>query len=706
MFKGKVVAFDTETTGLNAWHGDAPFAFAFCSEDGSVAYFEFEVDPMTRRPYYTERKLEKIKRILREARVVVMHHAKFDVRMMEVNCGFGFQGIDIQDTMYMAHAANSQEPSIGLKQLAKRYLDIPDQDLEDLTKAVHSCRRKAAKLGWKVGYRVSEKPDGSYEKKAQVPSDYWLPRAIWLHDASLIEEKWYRLCKAYAIQDVVRTLALYQFLDAALDETEGARHAYAAEMALWWTTYRMETRGVRVDAAEIDRQVASLRQRRTEHLEHLDTAARKVLKRKDAFNPQSNAQIAKLLEALNLKITERTKTGLPKVDLESLYQHIKNPVIQDLLAYKAATSGLSSFMLRYKEFKLPDPLSKKAWCIRPNFRQVGPKTRRYACGEPNLQNVADAFNTRSVALVQARTPFGPRPGYAWYHYDYEQLESRIYADIADETFMLTAFRTGRDLHTECTNKIWGGEGNPSAVHAAIRTLELDASTGLDPSKDLLKVWRQLGVTLRNQSRILPSKMYEIGESWLASFDYNIVAAEKSLHKKNWRAKAKLILFGKLFGIGPQGAMGLLEATLEEAKQFLGDYDTAFPNINRFMRRFSRAAGERGYILNALGSRINVNPEFAYRAVNYMIQGSAASQLKRALRRCDLFLRANQIDGYIVLTIHDEIVFEIAKKEATRPVLLRLKRIMEDHGGAFPKVETPIGIDVVSRRWNEKKEMEL
>jgi len=707
MFSKGIIAYDTETTGLNPWHGDAPFLFAFCDTDLRASCIEVDVDPYTRIPALTSRALRETHRRLSAARTVVMHNAKFDVRMTDLHGSFSFLGKPIHDTMFMAHCANSLEPSIGLKPLSKRLLSIPDDDEQELLEAVRSCRRIASKLGWNVSYRRSEKADGTIEKKAQVQADYWLPRAIYKHNNTLVPKRWARLCSIYALKDARRTMELFLFLDRALDDLPGARQAYVDEMATWWTVYRMESRGVRVHPRETAKQICRLKRIRSEKLRSLRQSFRRHCPSIKSPNLESNRHIARLVESLDIRIEKRTKTGLACVDAESLQGYRDNDSIADLLNFKSACKGLASFLLRFKEWSVPDDIDDTVRCIKPQFRQVGPATRRFACASPNLQNVADDKKTRSTGLVQARSSFGPRPGHVWLCYDYEQLESRIFASVADEQFMLEAFAKGRDLHAETANRLWGGRDSMKALTVANDLLKIgNYDRRSKASNELLVIWKKLGITHDNRQTLTRLQRVRLANRWLELNDYRVSDCEKCLGLSNLRVRAKGMFFGKLFGMGIPATMTYLHVSRQEAIDVLDEYDDAFPRIGEYMNECSARAEQEGYIIDAYGHRINVHPDYGYRSVNYRVQGSAASHLKRAMRRCDLMLRSRRIDGHIVLCIHDEIIFEIERSQVTRGLMLRLKAIMEDDRGVFPGVDTPVSVDVCYHRWDKKEKLSL
>ncbi len=255
-------------------------------------------------------------------------------------------------------------------------------------------------------------------------------------------------------------------------------------MCLWPTTYAMETRGVRVDLEFAEDEIERL----------ADEAAieRRKVDRKawQGFNIRSTVHLAKLVEQLGITIRKRTKTGKPSVDAVTLSQYMDNDTVRSLLRYRTMTKGISSFFGRYHVLAVQDENTGEN-IIHPNFNQVGPATGRYSCRDPNLQNAADPNKTRAFETIRARAPFGPREGYTWYCADYAQQEMRYFAHVAQEPFMLEALRDGRDIHTECANKAWGGHDNLGAINAAIDALELDGLSISEPTEELKLTWKDL-----------------------------------------------------------------------------------------------------------------------------------------------------------------------------------------------------------------------
>jgi len=681
----RLVACDTETTGLNVWQGDAPFAFSFCDEEGCTGYFEFPVNPFTRRVQYEDRPKE-----LRELREFfgnpeidkVFHNAKFDIRMIETNVG-PVRG-KIHETMFAAHACNSDEINYRLKDLCQKYADFPIDDQIALKKAVITLRRKAKKLDWKIS--------------SVVAPDYWLTQ-YW--DELGVDKAYKKLCKEYAVYDAERTMLLWKFYENLMEEFE-VRHVYDQEMRLFPVVYAMETRGVRVSLKEIDRLTKAHRVTEAEALTTINQYGEEALTKgvfKDnvkKFNPNSPIQLGQLLydylwlkpppKSKSIKTRKRKTTKPTDTDtLKKLAEHHELPDI--ILRYRSSRKGIeqmTAYSLR---------LIHHADCVKlhADFQQVGPKTGRFACRNPNLMQVATAQTSRGAHPIDSRAPFGPAPHCVWYCIDYSQQEVRICADISQETNMLKIIKRGGEIHTDCANHVWGGFGD-SAVAAALQALGLqfgseDVSDSADQARKKFKGHTKQRTAL----------------NWLEHWKGDIVAAEGSLGKKNTRNKAKMVIFNKLYGGGLSAIMTLAGVRESEARKIMRDYDKAFPGLTPWMHEVQRYGRSHGHVLTAFGRKITVDPNYAYRGVNYVVQGSAADLMKRAMLQCTEYFQQHKVKAWIVLTVHDELIFEFDKREPRMRHVRALKRLMENHGGTF-SIPIPTDVERVDRKWNVRKKV--
>jgi DNA polymerase-1 len=140
-----------------------------------------------------------------------------------------------------------------------------------------------------------------------------------------------------------------------------------------------------------------------------------------------------------------------------------------------------------------------------------------------------------------------------------------------------------------------------------------------------------------------------------------------------RSKAKMINYGIVYGLSAYGLADRLNIAREEAKAFIDAYLERFPKVAAFISGTIAQATEQGYVTTLYGRRRQI-PELRARnwqvrtlgerlAVNTVIQGTAADVMKLAMIRCDAALRSSGLAARMVLTVHDELVFEAPAGEA-------------------------------------------
>lgn len=658
--KQEALAFDTETTGLNVWTGGRPFAVSVCWPDGRTRYWEWVVDPRTRRPRVKLSDIREIRSILCDTGVrKYTWNGKFDCLMLE-SIGIEVPLHTVEEVSFMARAVNNLEFSYKLKPLAKKYADIDDADEKDLHDMVVRARRLAKRLG--------------YNRADDVEADYWLPGTLAaLHprearDAGIDG----RVCGRYAVRDAERTMVLGAMYEVAMDDLQ-VRGTYRAEMDLWPITMSMEKRGVAID----EKRMAKCRDECERILEQAEARLQKVSGNLE-FNINSTKQLAKLLfgpdSVAKLPALKRTKTGQPKTDAEALAPHKQHPIVQDVLRVRANSQALKLFFDKYSHLANED--DEGNIILHPGFKQWGTLTGRYSCGEPNLQQVSDPDTTNSIAaefVVDVRQVFIPRPGYVWYCPDYSQIEVVIFADVSGEPALIDAILSGQDIHGVTAERVWGGEGNDRGFKMARMILETD-DDGLVREK-------------------------------LVECNYRITDLEKSVDKKIARKRSKAVTFTKIFGGGPLALMRWIGVTRPEAVEILNAYDDSFPTMVRRMKEIEMRGKKDGYVINPFGRRLAVDPWNAYRAVNHMVQSAAADLMKRGMRQCAAYLGELDLDARIILTIHDELIFEFRKGHNFKHVLAEIKSRMSDHGGAL-SVPVKVDMERVDERWSDKAKVEL
>lgn len=623
---GNVVAVDTETTGLDVWTGDRPFAFSFTNRQMKSAYFEFPVNPFTRRVMYEKRlkSFNRIRRFMSDERITkIFFNAKFDIRMCE-HAGIETKG-RVEDAAFASRISGVPRHLWKLKPLCKHYFDMSDEDQALLHSAVGSLRGQAKKFRWKVSN--------------EVEPDYWLTQyAVPLMREGIQKRKQFsrpdvaraiergkrmkKLVRKYACNDTERTIAAWEFFKRQLRELD-MWHLYEEEMyELWPVTYAMESHGLYIHRKTAQRC-------RAETMKKLKRARRTIKRElpKD-FNPNSHKQkVEQFVEKRGLEPLRHTPAGNPQMD-RMFFEHYekKDEVIGALIEQSKCNKAIGT----YHDYYLT--AADEHGIIHPDLNQIGTKTGRYS---GRFQTVPKRAPKGDV-MLEVRRPFRPRPGHVWYLADYAQIEARIWADEFDEQNMLQAFEENRDPYDELTEQI-------------------------------------LSIT-----------KYELR-----------------------RRESKDIFLGKLYGLGRQKLIWkLMEARHGEdvddewADDIIVAFDTAVPKVQESMEQTKKLARAQGYVENRYGQRVYIEGDKYYTGVNYLIQPSAARLMKRAMIRCHRYLQEIGY-GRLLLTIHDELVFEFPLNKRPIRVLRTLKELMEDSEDVF-RVKTPVDIEKVTHSWLERR----
>jgi DNA polymerase-1 len=278
---------------------------------------------------------------------------------------------------------------------------------------------------------------------------------------------------------------------------------------------------------------------------------------------------------------------------------------------------------------LPLLISKRTGRIHTSFNQAVTSTGRLSSTNPNLQNIP----IRTPRGREIRKAFIPKnENFVILSADYSQIELRIMAAFAKDEAMIEAFNNGRDIHATTAAKVFN--------------VSLDEVT---------------------------SEM---------------------------RRKAKTVNFGIIYGVSAFGLAQQIGISRTEAKEIIDSYWREFPAIKKYMDTAVISARDLGYVETILGRRRYlrdiksqnvVERGFAERnAVNAPIQGSAADMIKVAMIKVNDFIKKEKLQSRIILTVHDELVFD-AHKDELDLLKEQVNQLMITAIDLPVKMETGIGI---------------
>ena len=171
----------------------------------------------------------------------------------------------------------------------------------------------------------------------------------------------------------------------------------------------------------------------------------------------------------------------------------------------------------------------------------------------------------------------------------------------------------------------------------------------------------------------------------------------------------MINYGIVYGLSDYGLADRLNIPREEAKAFIDAYLERFPRVHAFMTGTIEQATEAGFVTTLHGRRRQI-PELKARnyqvrtlgerlAVNTVIQGTAADIMKLAMIRAHHALEAEGLATRLILTIHDELLFEGPASEAGAVAAMVRREMI----APWEEREPPLAVDVGSgRTWLDAK----
>jgi DNA polymerase-1 len=165
-----------------------------------------------------------------------------------------------------------------------------------------------------------------------------------------------------------------------------------------------------------------------------------------------------------------------------------------------------------------------------------------------------------------------------------------------------------------------------------------------------------------------------------------------------RARAKIVNFGVMYGMGARSLSQQMGIGLPEAQAFIGHYFRVYARVREFLDGTVEEARRRGYVqtllgrrryLPALGSTRGDHRAFAERAaINTPIQGSAADLMKLAMIRVHRALKESRPSARLLLQVHDELLLEAPVEEVD--AVSDLVRVEME--GCFP-LRVPLTVSV-------------
>ena len=436
--------------------------------------------------------------------------------------------------------------------------------------------------------------------------------------------------KDYAAEDADVTYRLYKKFYKSL-KSEKLNNIYEIfEKPLIKILAFMEIEGIKVDNKFLN----TLSLKFEKKIEKIQKEIFKISKKE--FNIASPKQLGEIIYN-DLKIA-----GLKKTKKGSFATSAS--VLEDL-AFKGHEFAklvldwrqLSKLKNTYSD-SLPEHLNPNTKRVHTSFLLAATTTGRLASSDPNLQNIP--IKTEDGRDI--RKAFVAEKDNVLISADYNQIEMRILADLADVKELKKAFKNNEDIHSLTASQIF--------------------------NIDIKKV------------------------------------------DKDQRRKAKAINFGIIYGISQYGLAKQINVSNYEAEEFLNAYFAKFPEIKVYMDNTIKFCRKSGYVNNIFGRRSHFNgindKNFNVRnfqeraAINAPIQGSASEIMRLAMIRLDKkLLEQKNNKSKMLLQIHDELIFEVPKKDEKIMVKLIKEEMTSVAQSDYHSFSTPLTVDVnVGENW--------
>jgi len=347
--------------------------------------------------------------------------------------------------------------------------------------------------------------------------------------------------------------------------------------------------------------------------------------------------------------------GSPKQLAEVLFNELGLPVVkktktarstdQSVLEQLAPKHPLPERVLAWRHLSklkstyvdaLPAAIHPRTGRVHSSFKQTVAATGRLSSDSPNLQNIP----VRTEEGRRIRRAFVAPPGHVLLSADYSQVELRILAHLSGDEALIAAFEAGDDIHRRTASEVFG---------------------------------------------VFPE----------------MVSSEQ-------RTAAKAINFGIMYGMSAFRLARELKIGQKKAKAYIDAYFARYAAVKAFVDRTVELARRDGYVTTLFGRR-RFLPELSARshvararaereAVNSPVQGTAADLLKLAMVEVGDAIEAGRLAARLVLTVHDELLFEV-EREAAERVGEQVRELMS----GVAELAVPLDVDVAwGESWAEAK----
>jgi len=441
-----------------------------------------------------------------------------------------------------------------------------------------------------------------------------------------------KLATEYAAEDADVTFRLYLLFKERLEKEKLLKIYELFEKPMVDLLAQMEMAGIKIDINFLN----VLSKKFDTKIKRLEKEIFKESRKE--FNIGSPKQLGEILyNELKIAALKKTKKG----------GFATSAAVLEDLAFKG--HKLPAYVLDWRQLTklkntytdtLPEHLNIKTNRIHTSFLLAATTTGRLASSEPNLQNIP----IKSDDGKEIRKAFISEKNHSLISADYNQIEMRILADVADVKELKKAFNNNEDIHSLTASQVFNIPLNK--IDNEIRRRAKAINFGI---------------------------IYGISQYGLA----------------------------KQISVSNQEAADYLKSYFKKFPE-IKDYMNTTINFCRKNGYVNNIFGRRCYILGINDKNYNVRNFQERAAINAPIQGSAADIMRMAMINISKeFEQKNNYKTKMLLQIHDELVFETAKEEITKIIPIIKNKMSSASNNEHHKFSTPLTVDISAGiNWGE------
>ncbi len=739
-----LISLDCEATGLDLAHGAMPFLVTSTDDSGTIRYWEWDVDPLTRRPEIPSGDLVDIAELLGAAELIYLQNSKYDARALAA-IGIAMPWEKVRDTLCMGHLLASNHPH-DLTWMCVQYLGADIEPLEVAVKgATRICRahvkRDDRRALWKIAREgamdmPSVKDSSKRDEDKPWKNDMWLLRALarqyraegdehlidWVEDA----------CARYANGDSEHTLPLGLEMERLIRE-RGLWAIYEHRCRLPQAYCEMEQYGVTAIGEHTERTMGEYEQYVAEAGGELVGIA---------------AEYGHVLEladgaAINDNMRDFFYGGVRQNCVHCRYErrvkHWNGESVNGEVCPKCATRKRSPAQHQLQVASHPN-LSLKVLesgktgnaTLNADAMQTYLTTLDDGPARDFIQILTDKRkHDTSLTYMRAYSRFWvPVPNTPGYY--------RIHASINPfGTDHLRAASNSPNLQNvgkqEQRCEECDGKGCTMCGGTGLAMLSARCCFGPAPGREW---W---GMDFESIEKRIPT--YECMEPALIELferpndppywgsDHNLLASllwpdlynpiahirgEFKRRYVNEYKRGKNTNFAKQYGAGRR--------KVDATAKVPGAYDLidrGTPRLAALQRHYLDLAERTGYVETLpdrgvdsrrgypiIAGRTDDGRVLSTTPFNYHVSGTACWAKNRALVRCadqlEVWRQENGFDGHVALEIHDEILFDFPRGDGPGTNKVRamvLRRLMEQSGAdLIPPIPTPVSVEYHAESW--------